>query len=96
LILIGVALVADGFQIHIPRGSIYFAMAFAGVVETINIWAKGSVSRRSPASSASRDTFEIEAEPQSPPALRAPPTKGAPRFHPAQRMKAQRRRSRKK
>ena len=45
LILIGVALVADGFEIHVPRGYIYFAMAFAGVVETFNIWAKGSASR---------------------------------------------------
>ena len=46
LILIGVALVADGFGLHIPRGYIYFAMAFAGVVEAFNVWAKGSRSRR--------------------------------------------------
>jgi predicted tellurium resistance membrane protein TerC len=39
LLLIGVALVADGFDVHIPRGYIYFAMAFAGAVETFNIWA---------------------------------------------------------
>jgi len=38
LMLIGVALVADGFDVHIPRGYIYFAMAFAGAVETFNIW----------------------------------------------------------
>ncbi len=31
LVLIGVALVADGFDVHIPRGYIYFAMAFAAV-----------------------------------------------------------------
>jgi predicted tellurium resistance membrane protein TerC len=37
LILIGVALVADGFDFHIPRGYIYFAMAFAAAVESINI-----------------------------------------------------------
>ncbi|GAA0004362.1 hypothetical protein BRDID11002_43640 [Bradyrhizobium diazoefficiens] len=30
LVLIGVALVADGFQFHIPRGYIYFAIAFSG------------------------------------------------------------------
>ena len=30
LVLIGVALIADGFEFHIPRGYIYFAMAFAG------------------------------------------------------------------
>jgi predicted tellurium resistance membrane protein TerC len=39
LVLIGVALVADGFDFHIPRGYIYFAMAFAGAVEAINIVA---------------------------------------------------------
>ena len=39
LLLIGVALVADGFDVHIPRGYIYFAMAFAGAVETFNILA---------------------------------------------------------
>ena len=33
LILIGVALIADGFDVHIPRGYVYFAMAFAAVVE---------------------------------------------------------------
>lgn len=39
LVLIGVALVADGFAVHIPRGYIYFAMAFAAAVETINVIA---------------------------------------------------------
>jgi predicted tellurium resistance membrane protein TerC len=37
LVLIGVALVADGFDFHIPRGYIYSAMAFAGAVEAVNI-----------------------------------------------------------
>lgn len=37
LVLIGVALVADGFEVHIPRGYIYFAMAFAGAVEAVNV-----------------------------------------------------------
>ena len=36
LMLIGVALIADGFDFHIPRGYIYFAMAFAGAVEVFN------------------------------------------------------------
>ena len=40
LMLIGVALVADGFDFHIPRGYIYFAMAFAGAVEAFNILAR--------------------------------------------------------
>ena len=37
LVLIGVALVADGFDFHVPRGYIYFAMAFAAAVEAVNI-----------------------------------------------------------
>ncbi|HVW92263.1 MAG TPA: hypothetical protein VHB74_06615, partial [Devosia sp.] len=37
LLLIGVALVADGFGFHIDRGYIYAAMAFATAVEVINI-----------------------------------------------------------
>src|SRR6516162_46849 len=40
LVLIGVALMADGFEFHIPRGYIYFAMAFAGAVEAVNVMAK--------------------------------------------------------
>jgi predicted tellurium resistance membrane protein TerC len=40
LVLIGVALVADGFDFHVPRGYIYFAMAFAGAVEVINVAAQ--------------------------------------------------------
>ena len=37
LILIGVALVADAFDFHIPRGYLYFAMAFSMAVEMINL-----------------------------------------------------------
>ncbi len=40
LVLIGVALVGDGFDAHIPRGYIYFAMAFAGAVEFCNALAR--------------------------------------------------------
>jgi predicted tellurium resistance membrane protein TerC len=39
LLLIGVALIADGFEFHIPRDYIYFAMAFAGAVELFNVMA---------------------------------------------------------
>jgi predicted tellurium resistance membrane protein TerC len=39
LVLIGVALVADGFQFHIPRGYIYFAIVFAVAVEFFNVLA---------------------------------------------------------
>ena len=40
LVLIGVALVADGFKFHIPRGYIYFAIVFAAAVEFFNVLAK--------------------------------------------------------
>jgi predicted tellurium resistance membrane protein TerC len=40
LVLIGVALVADGFKFHIPRGYIYFAIAFSAAVEFFNVLAK--------------------------------------------------------
>src|SRR5437870_5076216 len=46
LVLIGVALVADGFEFHIPRGYIYFAMAFAAAVEVFNIMARRNRQRR--------------------------------------------------
>ena len=39
LVLIGVALVADGFKFHIPRGYIYFAIAFSAAVELFNVFA---------------------------------------------------------
>lgn len=37
LILIGVALVAESADLHIPKGYIYFAMAFSVLVEMLNI-----------------------------------------------------------
>lgn len=40
LILIGFALVGEGFGLHIPKGYIYFAMAFSLSVEFINIYSR--------------------------------------------------------
>lgn len=37
LILVGVALIGEGWEMHIPKGYIYFAMAFAVVVEMLNL-----------------------------------------------------------
>ena len=37
LVVVGVALIAEGFDWHVPRGYIYFAMAFSTVVEMLNI-----------------------------------------------------------
>jgi len=40
LLLIGTALVADGFGFHIPKGYIYAAMGFSVMVEALNLLAK--------------------------------------------------------
>ena len=37
LLVVGVALIADGFDTHVPKGYIYFAMAFSVAVEMLNI-----------------------------------------------------------
>jgi predicted tellurium resistance membrane protein TerC len=47
LVLIGVALVADGFKFHIPRVYIYFAISFAFAVEVFNILARRNRNRAS-------------------------------------------------
>ncbi len=39
IILVGVALIAEGFEIHIDRKLLYFAMAFSAGVEALNIWS---------------------------------------------------------
>lgn len=40
ILLVGVALLADGLGFHIPRGYLYFAIAFSLGVELLNIRAK--------------------------------------------------------
>jgi len=47
LLLIGVSLLAEGFEQHIPKGYIYFAMAFSVLVEMINLRVR-AVSERAP------------------------------------------------
>lgn len=37
LILVGVTLIGDGFDMHVPKGYIYFAMAFSVMVEMLNL-----------------------------------------------------------
>ena len=46
LLLIGVALVADGIGFHIPRPYIYFAMAFSAGVEFFNVLARRRARKR--------------------------------------------------
>ena len=40
LMLIGVFLIADGFGLHIPKGYLYFALAFSMIVEGLNHWMR--------------------------------------------------------
>jgi predicted tellurium resistance membrane protein TerC len=40
LLLIGLSLIAEGLGRHIPKGYIYFAMAFSVFVEMLNVWSQ--------------------------------------------------------
>jgi predicted tellurium resistance membrane protein TerC len=40
LLLIGLSLLLEGFDQHIPKGYVYFAMAFSVFVEMINLWVR--------------------------------------------------------
>jgi len=44
LVLVGVTLIAEGFDTHVPKGYIYFAMAFSVCVEMINIRLRKRIS----------------------------------------------------
>jgi predicted tellurium resistance membrane protein TerC len=46
LILVGGALMADGLEIHIPRGYLYVAMAFSAGVEALNAMARRAKARQ--------------------------------------------------
>jgi predicted tellurium resistance membrane protein TerC len=48
LILIGVALVGEGLGFHIPKGYVYFAMAFSVAVEMLNIQLRKRQARAAP------------------------------------------------
>lgn len=40
IVLVGAFLVAEGFEAHVPKAYIYFAMGFSAVVEGLNLWTK--------------------------------------------------------
>jgi predicted tellurium resistance membrane protein TerC len=48
LVLVGVTLIAEGFETHVPKGYIYFAMAFSISVEVLNIKLRERRERRNP------------------------------------------------
>jgi len=43
LILVGTALIAEGLEFHIPKGYLYFAMAFSVGVEMLNLRVRRQV-----------------------------------------------------
>jgi predicted tellurium resistance membrane protein TerC len=54
LLIVGVALVADGLDFHIPRGYLYFAIAFSLFVEFLNLIAKRRHDAKEPAGGSPR------------------------------------------
>jgi predicted tellurium resistance membrane protein TerC len=54
LLVIGVVLIADGFDHHVPKGYVYFAMAFAVGVEMLNLRLRKRLAK-TPRSRARRD-----------------------------------------
>ena len=40
LLLIGTMLIADGMHFHIPKGYVYFALAFSVMTEVLNLWVR--------------------------------------------------------
>ncbi len=64
LLLIGTALIADGFGVHLPRGYIYAAMGFSAFIESLHMLA--------------RKRHMTPAQRENPAALRAPGNRDLP------------------
>jgi len=45
LIMVGVTLIIEGFDVHVPKGYIYFAMAFSVAVEMLNLRMRRKLAR---------------------------------------------------
>ena len=61
LVVVGIVLIADGFEQHVPKGYIYFAMAFAVGVEMLNITMRKRAKR---AAVKLRAAYSKESAPQ--------------------------------
>jgi predicted tellurium resistance membrane protein TerC len=46
LLMIGMTLIADGMGVHVPKGYIYAAMAFSGLIEGLNMLARSAQRKR--------------------------------------------------
>ncbi|MDO9589357.1 MAG: TerC family protein [Brevundimonas sp.] len=54
LLMIGMVLIAEGFGAHVPKGYIYAAMAFSGLVEGLNMWSRRASMRKAAARQAAQ------------------------------------------
>ncbi|WP_329087550.1 MULTISPECIES: TerC family protein [unclassified Streptosporangium] len=77
LVLVGVVLIAEGFEQHISKGYIYFAMAFSLLVELLNIRVRGKAGRRKPVELRSRYETGDKAGSESPETPEPPVGRGA-------------------
>ncbi len=46
LLMVGLTLIVDGFGVHVPKGYIYFSMAFSLTVETLNLRMRKNQKKR--------------------------------------------------
>lgn len=58
LLMIGATLIADGFGVHVPKGYIYAAMAFSGLVEGLNMASRNAQRRKAEAGHAASEGSE--------------------------------------
>jgi predicted tellurium resistance membrane protein TerC len=56
LLMIGATLIADGFGVHVPKGYIYAAMAFSGLVEGLNMASRRAQQRKAAAAMEKPDS----------------------------------------
>jgi predicted tellurium resistance membrane protein TerC len=59
IMLVGVVLIGEGFDMHISKGYIYFAMAFSAVVEGLNLLAKRERRRRNKRRESDRERLKL-------------------------------------
>lgn len=48
IVVLGIALVGDGFDLHVPRSYLYFALGFSALVEALNVLARRFAARHDP------------------------------------------------
>ncbi|WP_251044312.1 MULTISPECIES: TerC family protein [unclassified Lysobacter] len=46
IVMVGLYLIADGLEFHVPKGYLYGAMGFSALVECLNLWAKKRATQR--------------------------------------------------